>query len=825
MPIDGLQGGTFEGCVLEMTGKVDDPEAFCAARIEELTGKHPSQESQRATERIKLTDIEPGKGPYPGAIWNVTLIGPDPERENSIIEIEGQEYILSENGLPYSTRSLRDEGHKFENCQVYDNHLTKQEFDERGGMRSFGDELTGLLVGIKWQAGERKLKGQYRVGDRSYAQKLADFHELGILAQSAGLSIDTFPTYADKRFEGKRLKVADGFEEVNSTDVVVHPAAGGSLDRRIAAKQTQEVKMTGFTDEQMETLGGLIKAGVAEALAAPSDAEQVDEEGEVTPEEVGDVVIEEVEAIIDAATDPVEAAEEIVAVVEEIAEEVVEVVAEEEEEEPAAAESAELDALTKKVRKMEAREAIRESDRLLGVALDAAKLSNHRGIVETAFQGRMWAKGDLMKTIKRVKEAQTASDPTGQVRGAGGGRLLNTRGSMAPIDQATIGLLQMMAESGAIKGVGNLRAVEQMGFDYVQSRVPEAMRAWGNSGRDNYRPWDGKMSTWLQQFCGYNPLLMRAKEANDVSSITKNAVNLFLAVSYSAREEWWAPIVSTVTVDTLDQSTLIRTYGLSNLAQVSKGDPYVDLTLSDDEETATFQKYGNTISVPLEDMLNDKLGILTLARISQQLSDSWHNTKSALASAVFTVNTATGPVLSDNGALFNDTAVGTPGGHANLLTTALSFTSYGAARVAMRKQTTKKLGAGRRLLATPKFLLIPVDLETTAEQIRDSELQTKTADNDINPHKGKFEIVVVPDWTDASDWATVADPVQFPAIYDIRVRGFEVPQIFTAGDESSGAVFTNDTWKYKARLMTFVFSSTYECLPVADSRGVHKNNV
>ncbi len=829
MPIDGLPGGDFDGCVAEMTGEVDDPQAFCAAKIFELTGKHPAQEGddveynadartytvhERATERVKLTDIEPGEGPYPGAIWNVTLIGPDPTRENSVIEIEGQEYILSANGLPYSTKALKNEAHKFEGCHVYDNHLTDKEFDERGGMRSFRDELTGAIVGVRYDESARKLQGQYRVGDRAYAQKLADFHELGILADSAGLSIDTFPTYAKVRHEGKRLDVAAGFKEINSTDVVTKPAAGGSLDRRIAATQKQEVNMSELTDETK----AFIAQAVAEALAAPTpDAEQV--EGEVTPEEVGDVVMEEVAAIVDATDDPEEAAAAIVEVVEEIAAEVAEVAGEA----PPVEESADVAALQKQVQAMEAKLAQDDKDRALEAALDAAKLGNQRPVLLEAFRGTMW-KGDKLKTaIQRAKEAQSSSDTTGQVTGAGGGRLLNTRGSMSPMDQATIGFMQILASRGDFAGIGSLEDIEQIGEKYVKSRMPEAVRAWRNSGRDNYRPWDGKLTTWLQQMCGYNPLNLRAKEANDVASITKNTVNLFLAASYSMREEWWEPITRQVTVDTLDTTTLVRTYGLNNLSQVAKGGPYTDLEISDDEETATFQKYGNTVSVALEDMLDDKLNVIS--QIPQQLSDSWYNTKSALASGVFTVNTATGPVLTDTGALFNATATTSTGGHANLLTAALSFTAFGAARTAMRKQTTQKLGAGRRLLITPKYLMIPADLETTAEQIQQSEKQTGTANNDINPYKGKFEIIMVPDWTDTNNWALVGDPTTWPGIYDIRVRGYEVPQVFTAGDESSGAVFTNDTWKYKTRLMTFVFSSTYECLPVSDSRALHKSNV
>jgi hypothetical protein len=49
--------------------------------------------------------------------------------------------------------------------------------------------------------------------------------------------------------------------------------------------------------------------------------------------------------------------------------------------------------------------------------------------------------------------------------------------------------------------------------------------------------------------------------------------------------------------------------------------------------------------------------------------------------------------------------------------------------------------------------------------------------------------------------------------------------VVTAGDESSGAMFTNDVLRYKIRMMTWRFSAAYDCAPVADFRPLHKSNV
>ena len=222
-------------------------------------------------------------------------------------------------------------------------------------------------------------------------------------------------------------------------------------------------------------------------------------------------------------------------------------------------------------------------------------------------------------------------------------------------------------------------------------------------------------------------------------------------------------------------------------------------------------------------MLRDKVN--KIREIPQMLADSWYNTLSNQVATVFTTNSAAGPVLGDTGALFNSTAVSSTGGHANLLTTALSLTAYSAARTAMRKQTTGYGGGGARALIAPAYMLVPVDLEQTARTVMETEQLHGSANNDVNPYYKEAQVIVVPEWTDANNWALVADPRQYPAIYMLYLRGNRVPELFEAGDETSGAMFTNDELRYKVRQMSFYFSSTYTCAPVADYRPVHKSNV
>jgi len=721
-----------------------------------------------------------------GKAWDITIMGP--ETPADIVTANGRECIRSKNRRLYAVDALIDSVPLWDGVKVYDNHLTDAEFMERAGMRSFLSEGVGVLTHPRWDAEARSLNATLNIVDDDAARKLLNAYEAGVI-QHIGLSVDTLAQEGKPvTIDGQTYAVMEGFDRIFSVDIVSQPAAGGRFNRVIAAvNHSQEANM----DE--EKLKQMIQEMVDKALAAKQEQVAPDATGEEAAAAVAEMAAAAAEQV-PADAPPAEAAQMIADAAQAAADEVKDEVGTE----------------------MEQRLEALECQLLLREKLDAAKLPPQlRGVIEAAFKGRAFKEAELSTVIKRAKEAQAAADTSGQVKGAGASRLAGAQ-VLSPEDKAEIGFMQLL---GRDRWQG-LRKIEDAQQDYIRERLPRWFKNWQNTGRENYRP--RSLSSWLYEFAD-NPLSLRAKEANDVGTITKNAVNLFLAADYSVREEWWGPIVSEIEVDTIDDPTLARVYGLANLDTVMEGAAYTATDLSDDEETATFQKYGNYVAVTLETMLTDKLNVLQ--QIPGKLADSWYNTQSALVSAVFTTNSAAGPVLSDSGALFNATALATAGGHANLLTAALSFTSYGAARTAMRKQTTMKLGAGRRLLVEPRYLLVPADLETTALQIRNSEQQPVSGNNDINPYYQKFDVVVVPDWTDATDWALVADPMLAPAIYMVYVRGYRVPQVVEAGDEASGAVFTDDTWRYKMRLMTFKFSATYACAPVADFRGLHKSNV
>lgn len=756
-----------------------------------------------------------------GKVWEVTLIGAT--HPSKVVTLGGREFVKSQNGRLYSVEALRNSVPDWEGVKVYDNHLTDQEFEERQGMRSVAKEWVGSIVKPRWDEGKRQLRGILKVVDESLATKLKNAYKGDVLG-TIGLSIDTFPESRGIFVEGTPVVVIEGFKKIMSVDVVTEPAAGGSFNRLMAShvfnldkEEKKNMSDKQFTPEFESYLSGLVRETIERVLE--EELEEIPEEELPEEEQLEEEPVED-EEDLDAATDAVIAAVQDAAAEpeEDELEEQEEMPFEDEEDEELGTESLLLHGLADVAERVDQM----ECEKILVAQLKESRLpAKLQRFVAEQYVGRVFDDKELAMTIKRTKEAFAGFDQSGRVKGVGHQRgVQNISMGLNERDIAEVEFMRLVA------GSSDFRRLEANEEHFVSERLAEtAYPGWIKAGRPNYGT--RRLSEWVYEVLGGNPLAdQRAYEAittSGMSSIVKNALNVMLAASYSQRHRWWEPLVRQEEVDTIDDATLVRTYGMDTLSVVNEGGPYTELAWADDEETASFVKKGNFAGITIETMLRDKLN--EVRRIPDRLATSWYNTISSLVSGVFTVNTLAGPQLGDGGALFNATAATSSTGHANLLTTALSLTAYDAAYTAMTKQTDQALGAGQKLLIEPKYLLVPVDLRATAMQIRNSELVPGSVNNDVNPYYQGFEVIVVPNWTDAGDWALVADPQQWPAIWLIFLRGRTVPELFTADSETVGAMFTNDVLRYKVRMLTWRFNSTWDCAPVADFRPLHKNNV
>lgn len=324
---------------------------------------------------------------------------------------------------------------------------------------------------------------------------------------------------------------------------------------------------------------------------------------------------------------------------------------------------------------------------------------------------------------------------------------------------------------------------------------------------------------------GYDPERVQLATTADFTGLVKNALNKIVVNTWDllgkAGYDWWQRLARVEHFNSLQSitGTLVGTVG--TLPTVAEGGAYTELMIGDSPETASFVKYGGYIPLTLE--LIDRDESRKLAAYPRELAAAGLRKISALVAAIFTDNAGVGPTMADTGALFNATAVSSAGGHANLLTTALSASQWDTVCSAIYdqpmliKNADTYYGTGPKMAINPRYLVVPRALQLTGMKILYPTLENAANIYSENMQRGQpGDVITVPEWTDANNWAAVCDPLIAPAIY-VGERFGIMPEIFIAGDELSPAVFTNDEHRLKVRHFLACW--------VNDFRPLHKSNV
>jgi hypothetical protein len=254
--------------------------------------------------------------------------------------------------------------------------------------------------------------------------------------------------------------------------------------------------------------------------------------------------------------------------------------------------------------------------------------------------------------------------------------------------------------------------------------------------------------------------------SSTMANMVANALNKVVAQEFIAYPQWWTPIVVASDFDNMQAVKWITLGGVGELPVVAEGAAYTELTWDDKYETASFVKKGGYLGITMEAIDKDDTGRLRNA--PRALAQAAWLTLSKSLSYIFTQSSGVGPTLVDSTALFDAS-------RANLGTTALSVSSYIAARTAMRKFTEVNSGERLGALTAPKYLLVPPDLEITALQVLASEYDytyalSNAPSGRVNPLTegdtfnqrmafARDRVIVVDLWTDTNDWAAVAPSV------------------------------------------------------------------
>ncbi|SIT83526.1 prohead protease/major capsid protein fusion protein [Pontibaca methylaminivorans] len=207
------------------------------------------------------------------------------------------------------------------------------------------------------------------------------------------------------------------------------------------------------------------------------------------------------------------------------------------------------------------------------------------------------------------------------------------------------------------------------------------------------------------------------------------------------------------------------------LEKVLEGGEFQHGTMDESAELYSLETFGKIFGISRQALVNDDLGAFTT--IPGRLGTA----ASAFEAMQLAAKIAANPLMSDGVAVFaaaghdNQKAATSTGEGVTVLDAIKADLS--AARLAMRKQTGL---SGMLIDVTPRFVLVPPDLETTMEQAL-SEVQATNTD-ETNPFSA-LSLVVEPRLTSDSQWYVVADPDLIDGLEYSYLEGAPGPQIET----------------------------------------------
>jgi hypothetical protein len=216
--------------------------------------------------------------------------------------------------------------------------------------------------------------------------------------------------------------------------------------------------------------------------------------------------------------------------------------------------------------------------------------------------------------------------------------------------------------------------------------------------------------------------------------------------------------------------------------------------VTDEESTYAVGQTGNYLPITRKVIVNDDITVIQ--RLIDGLTRAARRTHAKYVWNKF-INNAT---CSDGTAWFTG-----GGAHLNLGTAALAHTTALIAYKALSKMTEKDSGERLGLLSDPSVkpnLVIPIDLMETGQKIAEEDFYYTS--NDLttkvpNPLKGKVNSVVIPLFTDATDWGMLLPPELIDMVEMGYLNGREEPELFVADSPQSEQVFMADKIRYKIR--------------------------
>lgn len=694
-----------------------------------------------------------------------------------VVIIESGESL---NGLYYPAEVLERAKYLFENAPCYAFEFSGQLYDHLPEeVKDKVPAVTKNLVGYFDNVRAQRINGKVALVSNFHI--IADWFKNLIrntppekIPQLFGFSID-----AEGLVEGNVVK---SIEKVNSVDIVSHPAAGGKFLKLLAARMVESIRKTikggivamGGVKEILETLksyqeseldADLIKTLMSDVLSESEIENSIDELKEILAEVINQLKEGKDEVAYGFLTGYLEARKKKKAEYPgypgypgyKYPEAYPTPEAKKKEEVEEKCEESTL----KEIEKLKSELERMKFEEYLEKTLSESGLTEHsKNFIRSAAK----TIEDVNKLVKQMKDLEASFIQTSTVAT-----------TVSPVEDEGDKLLKMLDD--VVEGKASLR---------------EAYIRWTG---DKYIT--GKLKNFYE---GGRKRITEALTSASWPEALGDSIRRRMIKEYQAPDlNVWRLVVSDIiAVPDFRTQRWIRIGGYGTLTTISEGSAYPELTSPTDEEvTMTISKRGGIETITLEMIKNDD--IMALKRIPIKLGRAAAYT---LYKAVFDIF-ATNPTIYDNKSLFH-------ADHNNLLDVPLDHQGMIQARKKMAQQTG--YGMVESLNLTPKYLLVPVDLEDIAFKLCRSAVMVgvapyysggPAAEAATTPNivsiQFKTDFITVSYWTDTNDWCVVCDPNACPTIAVGFLDGKEEPELIIQEMPEVGSVFTHDKISYKIR--------------------------
>lgn len=293
-------------------------------------------------------------------------------------------------------------------------------------------------------------------------------------------------------------------------------------------------------------------------------------------------------------------------------------------------------------------------------------------------------------------------------------------------------------------------------------------------------------------------LIEAALSTDDFTQLLANTAGKSLALGYEQAPVGHTLFTGQREVPDFKKQTLLNLSEAPALEEVPELAEYKNGSLSESSTTFEVATFGRILDISRQALVNDDLGGFTTLPSAMGMA-----ARRLEADKVFAMLTGS-PVMSDGKALFHvdHGNLGAPG--------PLNIATLAAARAAMRKQ--KGIGGLAYLDLQPRFLVVPVALETQAEQLIASLVDPARQNDTPNLAFVRGLTLIADPRLDAvseTAWYLAASPAQVDGILRAYLAGQTAPTV------EEHTEFRPDVLSMKVRLDFGV--------GVIDHRALYKN--